>query len=295
MFLPVYLAALAAVLFYALLPVVGAFITRRQWRQFRTSVTSASGLPELRASAVARSGARPERTIAHGEVDAIGGRNELWIAGLNEAFVVDLRGAWIYVLTGRGGEDRIERRLWRELQSIGPGTRVFVAGTASLADGRIVIGPDGKELPLVILHDGDHDSVIRRAVWAGRHENEYWNPLAQISLAMGAVMMSGILPMALPGRVPSLIAALTLTLAFSPMLVLLPPGVVGFLAYRRFWKKARYCRARRDTDLLDAATGGRAGIWQKRADITTTASVLAIGGALAVNGWLAVFLLRRLL
>ena len=96
-------------------------------------------------------------------------------------------------------------------------------------------------------------------------------------------------------RSPSLISALTLTAAFSPILVLLPPGVVGFFAYRRFWKKARYCRARRDTELLGRATGERAGIWQKRASAATAASVLAMGGALAVNAWLAVALLRRFL
>ena len=33
MFTPVYLAALAAFMFYVFLPVIGAFIARGQWRQ----------------------------------------------------------------------------------------------------------------------------------------------------------------------------------------------------------------------------------------------------------------------
>ena len=72
----------------------------------------------------------------------------------------------------------------------------------------------------MILHDGDDDGLVRRAIWAGRHENEYWNPATQVSLALGAATMSAIVPFALPGRMPALIGALTLTAAFSPLLPL---------------------------------------------------------------------------
>ena len=47
MLLPVYLAAAAAALFYALIPVIGAFIVRGQWRRFRASIRDATSLPAL--------------------------------------------------------------------------------------------------------------------------------------------------------------------------------------------------------------------------------------------------------
>lgn len=303
MFVPVYLAALAAIIFYALLPVVGAFVTRQQWRLFRNSVARAASLPEFGTKPAPDTPPALDSLATdagscriQGDVDALGGTCELWISCRNATVVVDLHDAWVYILTGRAGDDTIDKRRWKDLPSIGPGARAFIAGTVELSGGRYVLGQAGKEAPLVILHDGDDDSVVRRSIWAGRHENEYWNPVTQISMAMGVATMSGIVPAALRGRMPSLIGALTLTMAFAPALMLLPPGVIGFFVYRKFWRKALYCRARRDEDRLEGRDSGAGKLsWQHRAYTATTASALALASALAVNGWLMVVLLRRFL
>lgn len=295
MFVPVTLAILAAIVFYALVPVAGAFVVRQQWRLFRKSVIEASALPGLDSRSAARSTVRLGRVRAMGEVDAISGLDELWIRCDGATCAVELRDAWVYLLVGRAGDDTVERRRWSDLRSIAPGSRAFVAGEAEMRDGRVVVARGGKAPTLVILHDGDDDRLVRRAVWAGRHENEYWNPATQVSLALGAATMSAIVPLALPGRMPSLISALTLTAAFSPLLPLLPPGVVGFFAYRRFWKRARYCRARRDLERLDDPAGAETDVWRRRAGTATLASALALAGSLAVNGWLIFTALRRLL
>ncbi len=145
MFVPVYLAALAAAFFYALLPVVGAFVTRQQWRLFRKAVAEAAALPELSAAIPGSPVTRLGRFRARGEVDAIGGQHELWITCHDTACVIDLRGSWVYLLTGHSGDEKIERRRWKELPSIGPGARAFVAGSAALVGGRIVIGASGRD------------------------------------------------------------------------------------------------------------------------------------------------------
>ena len=289
MLLPVYLAAAAAALFYALIPVIGAFIVRGQWRRFRASIRDATSLPALEDRA--RSMDLPAMVVARGEIDAMGGDDELWVAGAGVSFVVDLSDSWVYVLAGRRGDDRIERLRWRDLRAIGPGSRAFAAGKAEFREGRIVMSRGS----LVVLHDGDDDSLVRRAVWAGRHDNEYWNPLTQVSLAVGVVAMSAIARLTLPGRIPALVLALTLTAAFSPVLPLLPPGVAGFFLYRRYWRRARYCRARRDVALIEEPDGTTASLWRGRARGATAASVGAFAGALAVNAWLLVVALRRLL
>jgi hypothetical protein len=300
MFVPVLLAALAAVVFYALLPVAGAFVVRGQWRQFRKSIAESALFPELTAARAALPAAddAPGRRGAfrvQGEVDAIGGQHELWISGRGPSCVVDLRDSWVYVLSGQSGEDRMERRRWSGLASIGAGTRVFAVGRVALAGGRLLLAGDGRQAPLVVIHDGDDDGFARRAVWAGRHINEYWNPLTQVSLALGVATMSLILTAALPSSLPSLIRAMTITVAFSPVLALLTPGVAGFFLYRRYWRRARYCRARRDTESLDGAAAAMAETWKRRAYGATAASMLALASALLVNGWLLVFALRRFL
>ncbi len=295
MFVPVTLAILAAIVFYALVPIAGAFVVRQQWRLFRKAVAAAAALPGLDSGSVSRSRVRLGRVRAMGEVDAISGLDELWIRCEGVTCAVDLKDAWVYLLVGRSGDDAVERRRWSDLRSITPGSRAFVAGEAEMRDGRIVVAQRDRSPTLVILHDGDDDGLVRRAIWAGRHENEYWNPATQVSLALGAATMSAIVPFALPGRMPALIGALTLTAAFSPLLPLLPPGVVGFFAYRRFWKRARYCRARRDMGRLDDPAGAETDLWRRRAGAATLASALAFAGSLAVNGWLIVAALRRLL
>ncbi len=295
MFVPVYLAALSAFVFYALLPIVGAFAVRSRWKRFRTAVAEADTLPSVEAPSAGGLTSGPGKYLVRGEVDAIGGSRELWVSGRGATCVVDLRDAWVYLLSGRSGVDGIERRRWSGLRSISPGARVLAAGYAELRGARLTMVPSGREPPLVVLHDGDDDAVVRRAVWAGRHDNEYWNPLTQVSMALGAATMSAILPLALRAGIPSLIGALTLTAAFSPVLPVLPPGVVFFFAYRRFWRRARYCRARRDTERLCIGDGAVADAWRGRAYGATAASALALAGALAVNGWLLIVALRRFL
>jgi hypothetical protein len=296
MFLPVYLALVSALIFYAILPVVGAFAVRKQWRDFRMAVAMASQAPGL-AGMLSTDTDGPEWRCVQGDIEAMGGDHELWLRCDNATCVVDMRGAWVYLLTGRAGDDHIERRRWSGLPALGSGARAFIAGDVSLRNGRIVIAPaEGRSL-LVVLHDGDDRHVVRRAIRAGRHLNEYWNPITQISLALGVMVMSVIVMMVFPGRtqstMPSLITALTLTLAFAPILPLLPPGVTGFFAYRRFWRQARFCRARRDLETLDNMPDAQA--WSRRARMATAASIASFAGALAVNAWLTAALLRRLL
>jgi hypothetical protein len=295
MFTPVYLAALAAFMFYVFLPVIGAFIARGQWRQFRRTIVEAASLPKLDPAAFKVHGEITGHYRFEGEIDAIGGQHELWITGTAMSCVVDLKDAWVFVLAIRSGESRIERRKWSTLPSIGPGARAFVAGEARLSRGRFVMGGADIAAPLVLIHDGDDEDIITRAIWAGRHENEYWNPVTQVSLAIGVALMAAIVSLSLTARTPSLISALTLSLAFSPALPLLPPGVVGFLAYRRFWKQARYCRAKRDIDSLDKGKTASARAWRIRAETATAASAASFAGALAANALIVIAVLRNLL
>ena len=297
MFLPVYLALAAALVFYVILPIVGAFAVRKQWRGFRTAVAAASLAPGLDAGPLHVQANSPGWRCVQGDIEAMGGDDELWLRCDNATCVVDMRGAWVHLLTGRAGDDHIERRRWSGLPSLGSGARAFVAGQVTFQNGRLSIGPGTGGSMLVILHDGDDSHVVRRSIKAGRHLNEYWNPVTQISLALGVMVMSVIATLVLPvrptGGIPPLIVALTLTLAFAPILPLLPPGVLGFFAYRRFWRQARFCRARRDLESLDKLPD--APVWSRRAHAATAASIASFTGALAANAWLTAALLRLLL
>lgn len=281
-----YAAFLCAALFYALIPVFGAFIARSSWRAFRDAVASAAALPRLRPGLSA-----PGAMLLEGEIEAMAGDDELWVRGPACSAKLAMAGASIVTLgRGRGAAaGAAERRTWAAVRSVRPGIRVFAAGRFE-PDGLIPRLDASAPGALVILHDGSEPDAAARAIRDGRHPNEYWNPVTKLSLATGLVVCASIASSSLGRGEPALVSALTLVAATAPALPLLPPGLVGFIAYRAYWRRARYCRSRRD---LAAFRGEDPGSWGRLAAATTALSVVAFAAAILVNAWLGVELLRR--
>jgi len=299
-----YLSLLTALFFYIVLPVSGGVISRTRWKSFRTRIMAARSLPRLGF----HSCLEPDAEFRFfGEVDAIGGQDELWLRNEGLSCVIDARAASVFLLSGVSGEsgvggggsavdgDTMERVRWASLPSIPPVARAYAVGQARLDGGRMLLGPaDGRPV-LLIIHDGKDEDVELRAIWNGRQKNEYWNPLTQVSLVAGLLAMSLVVSWVLPARTLPSIAAITIAAGFSPLLPLLPPGVIGFILYRSSWRKARFCRSRRD---LAAFEGGDSRVlrgWSNKSIITTVLSAVYLAAGLFVNFALAVLLLRRIL
>lgn len=307
MFGSMYLALLTALFFYLVLPVCGGVVSRTRWKAFRTRIMAARDLPLLGF----RSESDPELEFRFfGEVDAIGGHNELWLRNEELSCVVDARSAFVYILSGSGGGsgtdpaetegrlgdwDRLERVRWANLSSIPPVARAYVLGQARLDGGRMVFGAETGRPVLLIIHDGRDEDVELRAIWSGRQKNEYWNPLTQISLVTGLVVMSGIVSRVLSARTLPSITAITMAAGFSPLLPLLPPGVLGFILYRRAWEHARFCRSRRDLAAFENGDMRMLKGWSYKSLVTTTRSAIYLATGLAVNFAIVVMVLRRLL
>ncbi|MDX9959457.1 MAG: hypothetical protein RBT68_13535 [Spirochaetia bacterium] len=313
MFGPMYLALLVALFFYIVLPVSGGIITRTSWKSFRTRIMAARNFPRLGFQPCLE----PEAEFRFfGEVDAIGGRNELWLRNKGLSCVVDARSASVYLLSGAGagsaagdgrthesGEtgdsgadgDSLEKVRWAALPSIPPVARAYVVGRAMLDGGRMVMAPAEGWPVLLIIHDGSDEVVEQRAIWSGRQKNEYWNPLTQVSLVAGLLAMSLIVSRVLStGTLPS-IAAITVVAGFSPLLPFLPPGVIGFILYRNAWRRARFCRSRRDLASFQGVDGHGLRKWSHKSIATTILSAVYLAVGLSVNFTLAVLVLRMIL
>lgn len=291
MFATVYAAVLTAAFFYVLLPLVGAMTVRLHWRSFRAAVKDASVWPELEPDS-------PDGSLARmaGKVDALEGRNLLWVRSERTVAVAPMEGMPVYMLLGaESGPDGeyMERKSWNSQRSINPWGRAFVAGRIGIAGGRKGFIPQDPQ-PIVILHDGDGKNLLERVVRRGRHANEYWNPLTQVSLATGVVAMSGIVSASLATNAPVLARSLVLTAALAPLLPLLPPGIVLFFAYRFYWRRGRECRARRDVaSFRNRPRSYRA--WLRLSALWTGVSILCFAGAFGVNAWLAFIILAQIL
>lgn len=284
------MTAVAAFFFYLFIPVIGAFIVKKQWKSFRLSVYKTEKLPELEE--VIAQHRTVSLCLAKGEINAIEGENELWVKGSKFFFIIDLKDSIVFILsTNKGQEDIIERQNWKDLKTISPGSRVFCSGIAEMKNGRLILDkPD-----FVIIHDGDDNSVVRRAIWSGRHLNEYWNQLTQISIIIGVAATSTITMLSLGPWTPALLLSLMLAIILSPILPLLPPGVLGFFLYRRYWRKARYLRARRDSARLNKENNAIIKNWKKKALLTVALSVFVIILSIVSNGFILVYALRQFL
>ncbi len=251
------LAALAALLFYGVLPVAGAFAARAGWRAFRRRFLASLEYAPLALGDGLRS---PEGEVLvrrhSGSAEVLQGEDRLWVRGEGATAAVLLKGARIYLLpTARTSEgpydleaadESLRPEAWNRLSGLSEGARVYAAGNLRVEGGLPVFFGTPAEPLLILIHDGRDGDLARRAVWAGRHRNEYWNPVTLVSLTAGFLSTGAALYDLLRPPLLSLPAALAAALAVSPVLPFLPPGLAFLSIYRRLWARARRLRARRD-------------------------------------------------
>lgn len=250
-----------AFLFFGLIPGIGAFFVRSRWRLFRRRIAESSLYPFLDYSDLSRKGDLLGRYRLFGHLEAIQGDNSIWINNGRFTVEADLSQARLYFLPSFSSGTRtlpVERLQeevpdeqpalvsWNQIFSLPAGTQLFIAGQLFSEEDRGVFRSTGKDPLLVVLYDGERNTIVQRAVWGGRQRNEYWNQFTLASLLTGSfcmVLLAYIFLRSTPSSLPAIFA---LSLAFFPISGVLPPGFVLYYLYRFFWKRARMLRAERD-------------------------------------------------
>ncbi len=316
---PLVLAVLAALLFYGILPVAGAFGARTRWRAFRRRLLAADGLPLLDLGRLLREGEAPAGEYRHcGSVEAIQGEDRVWTRGADVTVSVCLKYARIYLLPAarsaesgesydlEGADETLRLTPWKRFSGLEEGARLYAAGSLRNEGGLPVFSGTASDPLLVLIYDGRDEDLTRRALWAGRHRNEYWNPVTLASLTAGFLAAGSAFISLLRPPLLSLPAALAASIALAPAIPFLPPGLALVSVYRRLWDRARRLRARRD--LLRSGLPLPAGAESPPPDREALAEEcvrkarkneiragLAFSAALAVNFAGMVFLVRALI
>ncbi len=315
------LGAVAALLFYGVLPIAGAFAARAGWRAFRRRFLASLEYPPLVLGDCLRN---PDGTVLDrrhtGAAEVLQGEDRLWVRGEDVTAAIRLKDARIYFLPAartpqepydlEAADESLRTASWSRLSGLLEGARVYAAGRVRIEGGLPVFQGTPSERPLILIHDGRDRDLPRRALWAGRHRNEYWNPVTLVSLTAGFLSTGAALYDLLRPPLLSLPAALTAALALSPVLPFLPPGLAFLSVYRRLWARARRLRARRDllrsgleTPSGSSGAGGnaRSGGPDAAADCESRArrdeirAGLSLGAALLLNFLLAVFAVRGII
>ncbi len=250
-----------AFLLYGLVPGIGAFSVRRQWRTFRRRMLEVSRLPFVGYFQQPGEDRLLGDYRIFGDLESIQGENRIYINSGRLTVGVELKEVVIYLLpssSSRKGKPLFEKLeetlpdeepktvLWKKIFSLPAGTRIFVGGAFFSEGGGGVFRSLPQKPLVVVIYDGDRQTILLRSIWGGRQRNEYWNRYTLPSLIAGsiALLLTSYVMLGTPYlRFPSLVA---LCLSVFPIAALLPPGVLFYFFYTWLWKRARLLRAQRD-------------------------------------------------
>jgi hypothetical protein len=255
---------MAVFLFYVLVPGIGAFVVRRDWRVFRTKLIAASTVPSFKGK-----GTTAEQVKFLGRIDAVEEDRYLWLKSANSSLRVDILNALLYEISmvkssgmelSSSAEGIFPRKITaNELLALGEKTKVLAYG--ALENSRGILTISGNQ-PFILAYDGDEQDIMHQAVLSGRHRNEYWNPLTPVSLIAGALLCFVLSYVFFRQAAFRFHAIISILAGFLPIIPLSPPGYFLFDVYKRLWSRGRELRADRDLLVLplrylDRSSGGQ--------------------------------------
>jgi len=246
-----------ALLFYLLLPGVGAFLARARWRTFREALRAVSRWPPADARhEPPAGGGGPDGFVGFrrffGSLEALQGDDRIWLAGPGGSVAVDLRGVSVYLLPA--GADAARTRQDEELSSVpwvrifalSEGTTLLVGGALHREEGRAVFKAHRGVPPLALIYDCPRSEIMRRAIRGGRQVNEYWNAFTMPSLVTGSFILAVLAWIFIGLPEAGTAAPVALAAAAGPLLPFLPPAFPLYFLYRLCWRRGRRLRAERD-------------------------------------------------
>jgi len=290
--------------------VIGAFHIRRFWRQFRTRFVSLQQVPLLTYQLSRLRSETPSLYRCIGTIEAVSDEGLLWVRSEGLTVAVSMNRAQIFLVPLEHSQDGVLQPLkWRQFPLVLEGSQVYIAGPYCFKENRPLFCGTGEDPLLVLLFDGNAETLVYRVLAAARQPNEYWNGITPYSLALG-VFSELLLAASYSGR-PALRLAviMALTAVLIPMLPLLPPGVLFTSFYRRWWRRARQYRSYRDVlafihqheqsarpvDFLPASdTGVNEHTYNNRSLLLLGYAIFAAGFGIVLNILVVLFVLRSL-
>ncbi|MBN2657211.1 MAG: hypothetical protein JXR86_09140 [Spirochaetales bacterium] len=242
-----YILVLIPLLFYFIIPLIGAFRVRAVWRRFRQTMIDASLQPICTYGDII--GDRKEGEFRFfGEIESIQSRAVLWVKNSSMTMTVKMDHCFVYLIPSEKKMHSLmpTRLSWNRVFSIAEGTAVFISGEVRNVDGRIQFAGERKKPLTVIIYDGEEKTLLERCISCGRQKNEYWNFLTPWSIAIGGILSLVLLNMMIQANVPAEILIGGILVSALPIIPFLPPGIFFFLLYASFWSRGRYCRSDRD-------------------------------------------------
>ena len=183
-----------------------------------------------------------------GEIEAIQSEDLLWVKNDDITMSAQMQHCHVYMIpTEKKKNDQMPIKLvWSRVFSLAEGTAIYISGDVRVINGRAVFSGTRREPLIVIIYDGECDTLLERSISCGRQKNEYWNFLTPWSIAMGGIISLLLLDMMIKASVGANILIIGVIVSSLPIIPFIPPGLFFFYFYTVLWKKGRFCRADRD-------------------------------------------------
>jgi hypothetical protein len=239
------------ILWYGLVPMIGALIKRYEWHIFRKRFDELRMSPILDYRQYSQEG-KDDTFRFVGGFESVTDGQTLWIRSENLTVPVSLQNAEIYLLpegiseVHDPGEETPEKIHWERVSSLTEGARVFAGGLLVCQDGRRSFVSAKKKPLMVIFYDGPDRSLATRAIRAGRYRGEYWNTITPYSLVVGALCQIGMAVAFLSRPAFRLTVIVSVIALFVPLYPMIPPGLLFTVMYRRLAWRSRVLRSYRD-------------------------------------------------
>jgi len=253
-----YFIFFTGIFFYILIPGIGAFIVRHNWRSFRKKIVSSTVCPLLDYRSIRGEVCnKHQRYRFFGSLQAMQGDREVWLSGNGISISIDLSDIPIYILPSAahlslpigyaGYPDETPRKIkWNQIFSLSEGTRIFVSGCLEIRGGKVVFSDKPDNRLFVVIYDCSDKAFLSQAIWTGRQRNEYWNPATPGALTVGSFTLFILFYLLLQKPYMQFPAGIALFFSLVPVIPFFPPGLIFYYGYRYLWKKARMLRAERD-------------------------------------------------
>ena len=254
-----------ALIFYGIVPAIGAVYKRHFWRRFRLQVFTLHRYPLTAALPNSPGFPRKNEEAAitchfFGELESFdsGGRASsaiFWLRSKALTVPVDSTGALICMIPKGQTVQQVRRK--QMLNTAELGNQVYVGGKLGIKDGRpIFMAEKGQPLHIIFFPEGIENFEGEIAA-RGRQQNEYWNKLTPYALTIGvcALLFYSVSLLSRPATMlPALIAFLAI---FMPVYPMLPPGFIFSFGYRVLRLQAYLLRVRKDSLALRMAKHGK--------------------------------------
>jgi len=244
---------LFVIFFYAIVPITGGFINRYNWKKFRNRFNTLRLSPLLDYSQYRRleseSGNLGDIYRFSGGIESITDGHTLWVKGDNLTVPVSIAKTKCYLLPrheGEGFPEQPQEIRWNRVSTITEGAKVFIGGIIKKEDGRLSFVSTNEQPLMVIFYDCPDDALAVNIICAARTQNEYWNNITPVSIAIGVLALIYIAATYLGRPAFRLTVISALAAVFIPILPVFPPGLLLTSLYRRLTWNSRKLRANGD-------------------------------------------------